>query len=106
MCWNKEVSIVTFIVVIIIVIIMYKRNNGSDRHLALFSIAIVTIQLLEFFAWLSIEKRNRNLNDLVTRLILITLWAQPLINSFMAYKNLQKEDSNKKNKEENSSKTI
>lgn len=92
MCWNKEVSIVTYITVVVIVIILYQRNVGSDRQLALFSLTFVTIQLLEFFAWLSIEKQNRKMNDLVTRLILIALWAQPLINSYLAYKYLDQEN--------------
>lgn len=92
MCWNKEVSIVTYVTVVVIVIILYQRNVGSDRQLALFSLTFVTIQLLEFFAWLSIEKQNRKMNDLVTRLILIALWAQPLINSYLAYKYLDQEN--------------
>jgi len=68
------------------VVILYKRNKGSDRHIAIFSAVFVTIQLLEFFAWLSLEKKDRKLNDLVTRLILIALWAQPLVNTYMASK--------------------
>jgi len=87
MCWNKEVSIVTYIIVIVLVIILYRRNKGSDRHIAIFSAVFVTIQLLEFFAWLSLEQENRKLNDLVTRLILIVLWAQPLVNTVMASTN-------------------
>lgn len=86
MCWNKEVSIATYITVIVLVVILYRRNVGADRHLAIFSAIFVTIQLLEFFAWLSIENEDRSLNDLVTRLILIFLWAQPLINSYMVFK--------------------
>jgi len=70
----------------VIVIILIERNCGADRHLALFSAVFVTIQLMEFFAWLSIERKDRHLNGLVTRLILVCLWAQPLINSYMAMK--------------------
>lgn len=76
----------TYITVIVLVVILYRRNIGADRHLAIFSAAFVTIQLLEFFAWLSIEKKDRKLNDLVTRLILIFLWSQPLVNSYMGLK--------------------
>ena len=86
MCWNKEVSIITYITVMVMVIILFKRNSGPDRHIALFSGIFVTIQLLEFFIWLSIENNNRTLNDYMTRLVLIFLWAQPLANTFMAYK--------------------
>jgi hypothetical protein len=92
MCWNKEVSLVTFLVVIIIVIILYTRNVGSDRHLAIFSAIVVTVQLLEFFVWLSIENGDKNMNSLVTRLILIVLWLQPLINTIMAYNDVNRED--------------
>lgn len=88
MCWNKEVSIATYITVIVLVIILLRRNVGSDRHIAIFSAVFVTIQLMEFFAWLAIERKNRKLNDLVTRLILIFLWMQPLANTFMALKGL------------------
>jgi hypothetical protein len=84
MCWNKEVSIITYVVVMVMVIILYRRNVGADRHIAAFSAIFVIIQLLEFFAWLSIEKKNRKLNGLVTRLILIALFMQPLVNSYMA----------------------
>jgi len=76
----------TYITVMVLVIILCIRNVGADRHLAVFSAVFVTIQLLEFFAWLSIEKKDRRLNGLVTRLILIFLWAQPLANSYMALK--------------------
>jgi preprotein translocase subunit SecG len=98
MCWNKEVSLITYVTVVVIVIILYQRNVGSDRQLALFSLAFVTIQLLEFFAWISIENQNRKMNDLVTRLILIALWAQPLINSYLAYKVVSKEEPTETNK--------
>lgn len=93
MCWNKKVSLITFIVVVVLAIILFRRNRGADRHLAVFSAIFVTIQLLEFFAWLSLEnKQSRSssrMNDLITRLILIALWAQPLINSYMAYRDRQ-----------------
>lgn len=88
MCWNKEVSIITFIVVIVLVIILYKRNIGSDRHLAILSAVFVTIQLMEFFIWLSLENKGsdvaRKVNHIATRMILILLWAQPLVNMYMA----------------------
>lgn len=79
---------VTYIIVIVMVIILVRRNYGADRHLALFSAVFVTIQLMEFFAWLSLERKDRKLNGLVTRLILIFLWMQPLINSYMAFKGI------------------
>lgn len=78
----------TYITVIVMVIILIRRNYGADRHLALFSAVFVTIQLMEFFAWLSLERKDRKLNGLVTRLILIFLWMQPLINSYMAYRGI------------------
>lgn len=71
----------------VLVIILYRRNDGADRHIAVFSAVFVLIQLLEFFAWLSLELKDRKLNDLITRLVLISLWAQPLINTYMARKN-------------------
>jgi hypothetical protein len=92
MCWNKEVSLITYIIVIVLVIILIRRNCGADRHLAIFSAAFVTIQLMEFFAWLSIERQDRTMNQLVTRLILIFLWAQPLINSYMALRGIKNGD--------------
>lgn len=86
----------TYIVVIVMVIILIRRNCGADRHLAIFSAAFVTIQLMEFFAWLSIERQDRNLNQLITRLILISLWAQPLINSYMAFRGIKRSDKHAK----------
>ena len=87
MGWNKKVSLITFIIVLVLVIILYRRNEGSDRHIAIFSLVFVSIQLLEYFAWSSLEKNDKRLNDLITRLILVFLWMQPLVNSYMAHRN-------------------
>jgi hypothetical protein len=51
MCWNKEVSLFTFITAALGIIYLYKRNGPSDRQIALFGSVIAMIQLLEYFMW-------------------------------------------------------
>jgi hypothetical protein len=47
-----------------------------------------TIQLLEAGIWITLEKpgEKTELNDLLTRLVLITLLVQPLVQSYMGYR--------------------
>lgn len=51
MCWNKEVSMATFVLAIIGCIYLWKRNGENDRWIALFGATIAMIQLAEFFMW-------------------------------------------------------
>lgn len=87
MCFSQGVSLVTYIVVMIIAIVIFFRNKGSDRHIALFIMAFVTIQYLEAHLWDSIQNGNMTQNDLVTRLVLMCLWFQPVVNTIGAASN-------------------
>lgn len=80
MCHSQGVSIVTYVIVVVIAIIIFMRNRGSDRHIAMFILAFVTIQFWEAFLWDAVDRGDDKQNDLVTRLILISLWFQPLVN--------------------------
>ena len=55
MCWNKEVSIVTFVIICIVSYNFWIRNNKNDRLLSLFIISYGSMQLFESLIWLGID---------------------------------------------------
>ena len=65
MCWNKIISLNTFIVssVVLILIYMnkdtiYKFNEFDDNYLYFFLLSISSMQLVEYFLWKNIETQN------------------------------------------------
>ena len=96
MCWNEQVSFLTYIIVIIIIYYIVQQNpSDTIRWQCYFALAFITIQLLEGFLWISIKGRNNQLNALITALVLIALWSQPLINTYYGYKLGDISESNK-----------
>jgi hypothetical protein len=93
MCFNYEASFLAWTLSYSIAYYLYNRNRNYDRWNAGFIIAFTTIQLLEAGLWYSITYRKEqtpfNPNDLLTRLILIALLSQPLIQSYMGAKYTQ-----------------
>ena len=55
MCWNKEVSIITFTVICFVSYKLWHRNLKNDRLLALFIISYGSMQLFESIIWLGID---------------------------------------------------
>ena len=97
MCWNEQVSFLTYVVVIIIIVIILRQNPSPNvRWQAYFALTFITIQLLEGFLWVSIKNKNDQMNAFFTRLVLIALWAQPLINSYAGARFGQTSDFGKK----------
>jgi len=83
MCWNEQVSFLTFIIVVIIVIRILQTNpSNTVRWQCYFVLAFISIQFLEGILWVSIKRRNNRLNAIITALVLIALWCQPLINCY------------------------
>lgn len=83
MCWNEQVSFITFIIVVIVVIRILQTNpSHTIRWQCYFILAFITIQLLEGMLWISIKTKNKKMNYLVTGMVLIALWCQPLINCY------------------------
>lgn len=85
MCYNETVSLVTWIIVVCISILIYRRNKPNDRWNATFILTFTLIQLLEAILWISIKHNNIQINQLITRAVLVALWLQPLVQSYMGY---------------------
>jgi hypothetical protein len=78
MCWNKEVSLFSFVIIGLISYKFYKRNLGNDRLLAFFILSYGSMQLFEFFIWLGIDTNKSYLNFIGSILACILLYLHPL----------------------------
>jgi hypothetical protein len=87
MCFDKESSLLAWTISYTIAWYLYERNLNVDRWNAGFIIAFSTIQLLEGGLW-SFQKggHSNEINDLLTRLILLTLVCQPFFQTTLGYK--------------------
>lgn len=82
MCFNKESSFFTWLVAFIIGIVLLQKGAYWK---ALFLLTFSLIQLLEAIIWFSIENKNYSLNSNTTKLVLIALWLQPIVNCVCAF---------------------
>jgi hypothetical protein len=68
MCWNKKVSINTFLftsfILFIIWISKHKPYQFNNNYLYIFILSFTFMQLVEYFIWTSIETRNHRLNQI------------------------------------------
>lgn len=78
MCWNKEVSLISFVIGMIGVFYLYHRNLPNDRWIAIFGGTIIMIQLAEFLMWS--DQNCGELNKIASILALIILIMEPLSN--------------------------
>jgi hypothetical protein len=86
MCWNKEVSLNTFIFSCFALGFIYYNNTYTQYKLsefknqwvyvALFSFS--SMQLIEYFLWLSIENNNKKMNTIWSIIAFIILCIQPI----------------------------
>lgn len=74
MCWNPEVSFVTFAIGIFAIALGYINKFPTPYLLFLFS--FIVMQFLEFLAWLNL--RNKKWNKIIAVFIGIVLALQPL----------------------------
>lgn len=74
MCWNAEVSLITFLSSASMCGYLWYRNNTNDRSIALWIFAFSLMQLFEFFMW--IDMKNHTIS---AKLSLIFILAQPLV---------------------------
>jgi hypothetical protein len=81
MCFNKETSFFTWIVAFTIGIVLVQKGLYWK---GLFLLTFSAIQLLEAIAWLSIENGDDKLNSNTTKIILLALWLQPIVNVLCA----------------------
>lgn len=87
MCFDVSSSLLAWSIIYSIGIYLYFRNQNADRWNAAFIMMFAIVQLLEAGLWTTLEDGKKpELNDLLTRLMLLTLISQPLIQSFMGYK--------------------
>jgi hypothetical protein len=78
MCWNKEVSISTFILISVICYGLYKRNLKNDRMMSIFIMTYGLMQLVETIIWIGIEYNKPKLNMIGTILVCVLLYIHPL----------------------------
>lgn len=70
MCWNKGVSLRTFLfttfILILIVVAEHKSIAFDNIFMYIFLISFTSMQLFEYFIWVSIETNNEILNKLAS----------------------------------------
>ena len=77
MCYNSSSSIVNYGYVMLLSIILYIYGDNYDKHISLFSAAIIQIQLIEYFMWT--DQKCGIVNKLATIIGRILLFLQPLV---------------------------
>jgi hypothetical protein len=88
MCWNKEISLSTFVLATAAITIGLITQQ-HDANYAIFYFTIASMQLLEFFIWNN-GLRNPQLNKMLSMIGLAIIFAQPLAAGLMIH------DQNKK----------
>jgi hypothetical protein len=51
MCFNKNSSIVSYFTASLLAIILFNYGDKIDKHIALFSLVFIQMQLVEYFMW-------------------------------------------------------
>ena len=78
MCWNKEVSLGSFILISVVSYFLYKRNLPNDRLMSIFIMAYGSMQLFETIIWVGIEFNKPIINKIGTMLASLLLYFHPL----------------------------
>ena len=78
MCWNKEVSISSFIIISLLCYKLYIRNLPNDRMLAVFIMTYGSMQLFETIIWTGIDFKIPALNYVGSFLASIVLFTHAL----------------------------
>ena len=104
MCQSAKTSIVAWVIAAVIALVIISSGKPTSKWNGYFILTFILVQLLEFFVWNERERegltssaaealkegasstRNAPSGEALTRLILIALWLQPLVQTFMAYK--------------------
>ena len=85
MCWNADISLNTFIFGLFSMIFIfitntytkYKTQSFDNPFIYLFLGVIISMQLLEYFAWKNLK--NNRMNTILSKIISIFVTAQPLL---------------------------
>lgn len=86
MCYDVETSLLAWTLSYTIAWYLFERNRNYDRWIAGFVLCFTTVQLLEAGLWYTLKTRDSDLNNLLTRLLLIILLLQPLVQTYLGYK--------------------
>lgn len=89
MCFDSQSSLLAWTLSYTIAWYLFNRNKNMDRWFAGFIIIFSSIQLLEAGIWTSLENSNGHhpeINDLLTRLILVVLMLQPFFQNYLGYR--------------------
>jgi len=87
MCWNKEVSLNTFIFACFVLGFIYYNNTYTQYKLDDFKnpwvyvalLSFSSIQLIEYFLWISIENNDKKMNTIWSIIGFILLCIHPII---------------------------
>ena len=75
MCWNKEVSLNTFLFSLFGISFAY-FNNVINFYEYLYFISFISMQLLEYFAWSNLN--NKKMNTFLSKIGLFLIFIQPI----------------------------
>ena len=76
MCFSAEASIISYIIGTIFSLYLLTNGDKYDKHIGLFCLLFVQMQLLEFFMW--IDQSCQNTNYYASLLVNLILVLQPL----------------------------
>ena len=76
MCFSAEASITSYIIGTIFSIYLLIKGDKYDKHIGLFSLVFIQMQLIEFFMW--IDQSCQNTNYYASILVNLILTLQPL----------------------------
>ena len=77
MCYNKDISLAVYLTTCMISLILYLTGDKFDKHMALFSIVFIHIQLIEYFMWS--DQKCGKMNHYATELGYYLLLLQPFL---------------------------
>ena len=76
MCFNSASSITNYVYVSLLAFIMYLYGDKYDKHISLFTLVVIQMQLAEYFMWK--DQKCEIINKLATIAARFILFLQPL----------------------------
>ena len=77
MCFSAEASLISYVLGMIGSLYLLINGDKYDKHIGLFSLTFIQIQLAEFLMWID-EDCNKNINHYATIFAEYILFFQPL----------------------------
>jgi len=87
MCWNKDVSLNTFLFGCFALVLIYYSSHYTQYSLPEFEnewaypflVSILVMQLVEYFLWVSIEQKDQGMNRWMSVVALCLIMIQPIL---------------------------